>query len=187
LATKLGVSRTPIRESLGEIAAIGMIRLKPNHGAVVSPFGPDELRQIYHIRRILEVEATRMASENIDVDALRDIRKQTQDLLDAKVHGKAWSETALALDRKFHQLVSRSAGNERLAEEIGKYGGLVFAVGDAVGNKLQAHEQNLTEHAAIIDCLLDRHGDAAAVAMGHHIDRGAETAAEFLRLKYANG
>src|SRR4051794_26510255 len=41
LAAKFGVSRTPIREALGELAALGVIRLKPNHGAVVCPFGPE--------------------------------------------------------------------------------------------------------------------------------------------------
>jgi DNA-binding GntR family transcriptional regulator len=53
LAAAYGVSRTPIREALGELAAIGMIHLKPNHGAVVRPFGPEQLIEIYHVRRIL--------------------------------------------------------------------------------------------------------------------------------------
>src|SRR4051794_17321377 len=53
LALKLGVSRTPIREALRELSAIGVIWLKPNHGAMVRPFGPVQLREIYHIRRIL--------------------------------------------------------------------------------------------------------------------------------------
>src|SRR3954469_4359800 len=39
LAVKFGVSRTPIREAFGELAAIGVIQLKPNHGAIVRPFG----------------------------------------------------------------------------------------------------------------------------------------------------
>src|SRR6478609_5294039 len=65
LAKNFGVSRTPIREALGELAAIGVISLRPNHGAIVCPFGPAQLCELYHVRRILEVEATRMAYAHI--------------------------------------------------------------------------------------------------------------------------
>jgi DNA-binding GntR family transcriptional regulator len=187
LAMKLGVSRTPIREALGELASIGMIDLMPNRGAVVRPFGPSQLLEIYHVRRILEVEATRLAHDRIDPAALQEIRKQTQQLLQKSSRGKVWSEQALALDQQFHILISRSAGSERLAEEIGRYRNLVVSVGDAVGNKLHAHDQNLSEHTEIIDHLLAHRPDDAATAMAHHINRGAETAAAALGLAYTNG
>lgn len=180
LALKLGVSRTPVREALGELAAIGVIGLRPNHGAIVREFGPAQLREIYHVRRILEVEATRLAAERIDPTAIQEIKDQTVSLLAHEARGKQWAENALALDQHFHELISHSSGSERLAEEIGKYRNLVVAVGDAVGNKLHAHDQNLKEHAAIIDHLLIHQADQAALAMGRHIDRGAETAAEWL-------
>lgn len=180
LALKLGVSRTPVREALGELAAIGVIGLRPNHGAMVREFGPAQLREIYHVRRILEVEATRLAGERIDPAAIQEIRHQTITLLAHQPRGKQWAEDALALDQHFHELISHSSGSERLAAEIGKYRNLVVAVGDAVGNKLHAHDQNLSEHAAIIDHLLNHRSDEAALMMGRHIDRGAETAAEWL-------
>jgi DNA-binding GntR family transcriptional regulator len=183
LAMKLGVSRTPIREALGELAAIGVIRLKPNHGAMVRPFGPEQLIEIYHVRRVLEMEATRLAAEHVDPDALKEIRKRTTDLL-AQQGGENFSEAALALDGEFHEFVSRSSGSERLAEEIGKYRNLVISVGNAVGNKLHAHEQNMPEHLKVIDHLLEHRAKEAAEAMGNHIDRGAETAAKAMGLMY---
>ena len=90
---------------------------------------------------------------------------------------------ALAVDHELHMLISRSSGSDRLAEEIGKYRNLVMAVGDAVGNKLQAHEQNMAEHTEVINELLEHHTEEAAAAMGKHIDRGAATAVAALGLK----
>ena len=180
LAAKFGVSRTPIREALGELAAIGVIRLKPNHGAAVRPFGPAQIREIYHVRRLLEVEATRLADAHLKPRALEEIAERTRQLIAQKQRGRAWSEAALELDQQFHELISRSAGNDRLAEEIGKYRNMVVAVGDAVGNKLHAHDQNLREHATIIEHLLARRPEEAAAVMGRHIDRAAATAAEVL-------
>jgi DNA-binding GntR family transcriptional regulator len=184
LAEKLGVSRTPIREALADLAAVGVIRLAPNRGAVVHPFGPAQLIEIYHVRRILEVEATRIAHDNIDPQALIDLRLETIALAGKENHGPEWSEEALELDTRIHELISRSAGSERLAHEIGRYCSLVFAVGEAVGNRLHAHEHNQSEHLKIIDHLLAHEPDHAAAAMGKHIDRAAGTAAEALNIIY---
>ena len=65
LSEQLGVSVTPIRESLVELAGIGMVELRPNRGAMLRPFGPQQLREIYDLRRILESEATRYACGRI--------------------------------------------------------------------------------------------------------------------------
>jgi DNA-binding GntR family transcriptional regulator len=150
----------------------------------VRPFGPAQLIEIYHVRRILEVEATRMAAEHLDPPAIREIRQETQQLLAQNDRSAAWTEEALSLDQRFHELISRSSGSERLAEEIGKYRNLVVAVGDAVGNKLHAHDQNMSEHTQVMDHLLAGRADEAAATMGRHIERGADTAAEWLRLVY---
>src|SRR5688500_12150135 len=114
LAARLGVSRTPIREALGELAAIGVIRLRPNHGAVVAPFGPKQITEIYHIRRILEVEATRLAGNSLDRGALEHVRAETQRLLEQSDRSDSWAENALALDQEFHMVICRSSGSERL-------------------------------------------------------------------------
>jgi DNA-binding GntR family transcriptional regulator len=125
-----------------------------------------------------------MAAEHLDPQAIREIRQETQHLLAQNDRSPAWTEDALALDQRFHELISRSSGSERLAEEIGKYRNLVVAVGNAVGNKLHAHDQNMSEHTAVMDHLLAGRGNEAAAAMGRHIERGAHTAAEWLRLVY---
>src|SRR5262249_13759617 len=137
--------------------------------------------------RLLEVEATRLAHKNIDPRSLQEIRNETHRLAELETHGKKWAEQALELDERFHELISKSAGSERLAQEIARYRALVMTVGDAVGNRLQAHEHNMAEHTAIIDHLLANRPDEAAAAMGRHIDRAAETGAEALQLVYANG
>ena len=67
LAETLSVSPTPVRESLVELAAMGIVELLPNRGAVVLPFGPEQVREISQVRRVLEVEADlRCASGRID-------------------------------------------------------------------------------------------------------------------------
>ena len=61
LASACQASPTPVREALVELASLGLVELLPNRGAVVQPFGPQEIREISDIRRLLEVEAVRCA------------------------------------------------------------------------------------------------------------------------------
>src|SRR5204862_2025556 len=125
LAKKLGVSRTPVREALFELAAIGLIRLRPKLGVTVRDFGATQIREIYQIRRLLECEATRLCAGRIDEALLRQIRDETQALLAAQAPGESWSRQAMALDDVFHESISANSGSERLAEEIERYRTLV--------------------------------------------------------------
>src|SRR5437867_615631 len=115
LALTLGVSRTPVREALGELAGIGVIELRPNHGAIVCPFGPTQIRELYHVRRVLESEAARLAAARIDPEALNNIKLEHEELLHAQPRPTDWSARILALDQRFHELVAHSSGRQRLA------------------------------------------------------------------------
>ena len=176
LGAKFGVSRTPVREALTELAAIGVIWLKPNHGAMVRPFGTKQLVEIYQIRRVLEMEAARNAHETIDRELLVQIRERTQQLLKSEDRGKEWSEEALAVDQMLHELIAKSSRSERLAEEIHRYWTLARSIGEAVGNAAYTQDHALVEHTRLMDCLLAHDGDGAADAMGQHLTKRMDAA-----------
>src|SRR5437588_283750 len=67
LAEIYQVSPTPIREALVELATLGIVKLLPNRGAVVLPFGRQQVREIGQVRRVLEVEAAREACGRVDL------------------------------------------------------------------------------------------------------------------------
>jgi len=176
LAQQLGVSRTPIREALGELAGIGLILLKPNHGAIVRPFGPHELREIYQVRRLLEVEATRLANGRIDSLALTHLKNRHEELLHKAKRGQRWTEQVILLDQELHELLSISSGSHRLAEEIGRYRTIIAALRESVGNTHHALERALSEHLQIIGSLMNGDADGAGRGMETHLVNGAEAA-----------
>ena len=173
LALTLGVSRTPVREALGELASVGLIDLKPNRGAVVRPFGPRQVREVHHLRRILEAEAARLATPRLSRDLLLEVRQRSRQLLHADIRPRAWSQAAIALDEHFHALFSTHCGNPRLAAEIERYCLLVGSLRQVIGNTAHAVDAALVEHTVVLDHALARNADGAADAMARHLDQGA--------------
>ena len=153
LAHKHGVSATPAREALLELNSIGVVEMLPNRGAVVRAFGGEQLRDIYQLRRILEVEAARSCCGRIDADALVGLREEMV-LLKQDTSIDDWSAKAMSADRRLHELVASSSGNSRLHREIERYNILVQAVRDVVGNGIPAQLDAIEDHLSIIDAML---------------------------------
>src|SRR3954471_4405146 len=65
VASRFGVSHTPVREALIALAGMGIIDLEPNRGAVVRRISVQEVREVCQVRRVLECEATRLACGRI--------------------------------------------------------------------------------------------------------------------------
>jgi DNA-binding GntR family transcriptional regulator len=74
LAARFGVSRTPIREALRQLQAIGLVEQLGHRGALVRSFSPDECRNIFLVRAELEGLAAERAAgrlttyDNADLD-----------------------------------------------------------------------------------------------------------------------
>ena len=83
LADQLGVSRTPIREALHQLASEGLVTLSRYKGAAVTEFSPVELEEIYHVRIALESYAARLATERITDEELCELRRLVRQMREA--------------------------------------------------------------------------------------------------------
>lgn len=184
LTAQFGVSSTPVREALVELEAIGIVEFVHNRGVVVKPFGRRQLHEIYHLRKILEVEATRGASGHIDQGELVSLDQELAKLSQKSNSGNQWAEREMASDRRLHELVATHCGSTRLNEEIRRYDRLMQVIREVVGNERRAQQLALDEHRIIVQALLDADGNAAANAMGAHIDRTAKSAEQVI---FGNG
>src|SRR6187551_3334353 len=61
LSARYGVSRTPVREALRRLAALGLVSFEPNRGVRVRTLSRDELREAFLVRAELESLATELA------------------------------------------------------------------------------------------------------------------------------
>jgi DNA-binding GntR family transcriptional regulator len=185
LADQFGVSRTPVREALQEMASIGLVELKPNCGAVVASFGLREIEEIYEVRALLESEATRLACPRLracDVDLLL---AESQALVKATRRGREWTEQAWSVDGRLHALIADQCSNRRLAREAGHYAGFVQIIRETIGNRDRVQDTAIVEHIEILKALQKGRAGAAAEAMRAHVQSAGRIALESLQPNFA--
>lgn len=183
LANLYEVSPTPVRESMVELAGLGIVDLLPNRGAVVRQFGPQEFREICQVRRVLEVEGSRCACGQIDPEALAALESELERLKDQPPN-PVWDRAVRAADTWLHSLIADSSGSARLTAEISRYLALFRSLRDVSHQRdartRYSRSNDVAEHLEIVRAL--RAGDAAgaASAMERHIRSATETLEEVI-------
>jgi len=113
IATQLGVSTTPVREALRDLAAEGLIQLDAHRGAVVRELRAVEVQEIYDLRLLLEPEAMRRAAARVD-QATLDRAEKLQSQMEEEPDTGAWAD----LNREFHGVFVRAVGSSRMASVL---------------------------------------------------------------------
>lgn len=169
LAAQLGASATPVREALVELESFGLVALLPNRGAVCLAFDAEQLREIYELRRVLEVEAARQAAGHLPPQQVEKLQRDFEQLREADPRGPRWSERAARLDRALHTLLAEHCGSRRLAHEIQRYQTLMDCLRAVAGNQRNVQQRSIGEHLAILQAVARGRADAAAQAMHDHL------------------
>lgn len=168
LAKALSVSRTPVREALGRLQAVGLVRSVPQRGMFVNELGPQDVVEILEIREQLECLALRRLVEN---GVPEDMLKRWEEQTDAAVEAIAADQLpeALALGCQLHDELILAAGNSRMTEILGQLGEQIWLLGlvgiRAPGRPVQAAH----EHQDLLKLLRSGDADAVEAAMRQHL------------------
>jgi DNA-binding GntR family transcriptional regulator len=113
LARRFGVSKTPVREALGLLMQEGLVTVFPRKGAFVVPITVQDVHNYFNLRMILECAAVEQATAKLT-------KEQVTALEVLSSSRKYPEEPSATQDRnmRFHSLIARASGNERLAELI---------------------------------------------------------------------
>jgi len=181
LAERFGLSHTPIREALIELATMGVIDLLPNRGAVVRRVTTRDVREIYQVRRVLECEATRRACGRVALAELHALADELRRLLAATaLSARHFIHEARRVDSRLHDLIADSCDNAFLAKELTRLKTLFRACRDIAWERDEARNdshrviEESREHLVIVEALLANEPREAARAMAHHICSGGK-------------
>jgi len=108
----MGISRTPFREALRELAAEGFVMLSPNQGVVVRSVSAENIKEVLQIRSVLDGLAARLATYVITEEEIKELESYNKKMekLASKKDVFAYSE----VDIKFHKFIANICQNKRL-------------------------------------------------------------------------
>lgn len=169
VADRYGVSRTPVREALRRLEQDGLVE-RASRGYRIRQLRPDEVSDIYEARMLLEGHAARSAAErHRSVDALR--LRQAHQRMAQLPDGSARSER-VTVNQQFHRIIWESAGNHAILELLTRL--YLQMVRHTTLNDRERWSQAISEHAVLLDAILDRRADDAEHAMVEHIASGRD-------------
>ena len=165
IASQLGVSTTPVREAMRELASEGFITLDSHRIGTVRRPDWDEMAEIVDIRRSLERYAIERAMKAISQGAMEHARRLADELASEEDLG-SWVQT----NEEFHSIFHRATGTTRLA------GILVFlenAGGMFVAQAQRLHpeirKRAVADHFALLDAYEAKDVEAAFAIQYEHV------------------
>ncbi len=179
LADRYGVSRTPVREALKQLAATGLAEPRPRKGVVVTAIPPERLELIFEALAEMEASCARYASVRMtDTE-----RRQLQDLHQLS-HMAVDARDADRYDRlnmEFHAVILRGSHNSFLSDAAFSLRTRALPFRRAQFHKsAERLNQSLAEHIPIIDAILDGRGDDAFAAMRSHLAAASDASSRLL-------
>lgn len=178
LSERFGMSRTPVREALRRLAALGLVSFEPNRGVRVRALSRGELREAYLVRAELEGLATEVATPRMtpaDLAELDDVERQFSELTTAlRERGDADGtlfDDWMRLNHAFHDVIYRVAAMPYV-EQVAKSARRRFVSQRMWSARAELDgmvERNDLQHRAIRDAIAAGSPEAARLLAREHV------------------
>jgi len=176
IAADLGISRTPVREALLELASQDLIIFLPRRGLMVNRFTRHDVDEIFELRKAIELAAV----EKITVaDPPFDLFEIEEALLSQRKAVKQKDYFAfMEADRLFHTSFSELTSNRRLIAILDNIRDMIHVMGaKALALEGRAVEV-IKEHQTIFEAVKKGNIEEARRAMAYHLDQSKEAVVE---------
>ncbi len=181
LSKSLGISRTPVREALRQLAQEGLVQIIPGRAITVAVHSLRSVLDVVHIRLLLEPELVRLTTGTLSNDDMDRLVGAVRDMEEACEEGNqtAWSRA----DTRFHEILGEACPNQLLGEIVTQMRNRAHHLANIDSQTNPTRLQACTsEHRAIINSMVDRNGPEAAEITRSHIEQLRESL--FTRLSY---
>jgi len=178
LADTFGVSRTPVREALIQLASVGLIEIKPRRGATVPEVGADRVCEMFEVMAELEAMCGRLAARRITPSeqvALQEAHGACEAARDANT-----PDIYYQLNEVFHQRIYEASHNSFLVEQatalhrrLRPYRRLQLRVRNRMNS-------SFNEHQSIVDAIIKGDSELATALLRAHVTVQGERFADLV-------
>ena len=167
LCSKLGISRTPIREALRELAADGLVTIVDGKGVYVKKIDFKDMIELFEVREALECKAVELFIQRIDDETLSLFRTYMKEQEEA--YKKEMHKEFMDVDMKIHFLLASGSRNSRLENLIISIYDQICQLAISSKDDVDMREKAFNSHKTILSAIENRDIDAAKKAVSDHI------------------
>lgn len=179
LAARYDVSRTPVREALARLSAMGLIDRPPNRGAVVSTVSDDHLTSMFEAMAELEALCARLAAERMTTAERHNLDAVHRAAAQLVYVGAEEDYARHNVD--FHTRIYVGAHNAHIQELVGLTRSRLAPFRRAQFRIAGRLAKSWEEHDAIVTAILRGDASGAASAARAHVSIVSDASAEFVR------
>ena len=172
LASRLGVSRGPVREAFRALEEMGLVQVQKNRGVFVRSISVEEADQIYEVRAILDEWIGRRLARAATPEQIRTLRAHVERM--DRAAAKRDVDAYYHLNVDFHELLAAACGNpkliatyRRLVNELSLFRHHTLARGSTMA-------MSTREHRDIVERIASGDAAAAGKALLDHVQAGRE-------------
>jgi len=188
IAREFGVSRTPVREALRQLQALGIAQVEHNRGAIVRGPTARELREAYEVRAELEGLAAELAAMRILDEQLarlheaqRLFRRSIETLISRRRRGRnqpRWDDDSdwVRGNDLFHQVIQEAAANAQLLRTVADLHRIFprALTWSALSESSPLLEENVRQHDGILEAIEARDPGESRRRMVEHVRSAGE-------------
>jgi DNA-binding GntR family transcriptional regulator len=174
IAKQLGVSRTPIRETLCRLENEGIVQVIPRRGAFVVRHSKEKITEILMVREVLEGFAARLAVDSVDEKMIEKMKSLFKHFSGPNVQEQSRDYTQA--DLEFHNLIIKASRNNLLIGIMNTLNDHIQMLRIQTVTHEGRMEQSLVEHFRIIQAMEQKDHSSAEYLMREHIQKMRESA-----------
>ncbi|MBU2959334.1 GntR family transcriptional regulator [Citreicella sp. C3M06] len=168
LCADLDMSRTPVREAIARIRSEGLAE-QAGRFMRVRRINPEEIDEIFFLRRTLEPDAVRAATGRLTSQQIDTLEAEVRALMQKGPHE---DDLQWHVDQSFHMAIAVAAGNAAAAKVIQDLHMRTCIFDHRVVPERFA--RGCEEHLALLSALRSGQRDEAAALMGAHLDHARD-------------
>ena len=167
LCERLRISRTPLREALKSLAGEGLVELRPNRGAWVTPLTVDRVRATFAVLGALEALAGELACANASEADVAEIRALHYQMVAHYKRGEL--AEYFRFNQAIHLRLVEAGGNAVLAQTYRQLNAHVRRARYMANLAEDRWAKAVAEHEAMIDALVARDASRLKALLSDHL------------------